>query len=236
MLMEVNVEEFINDKLNELKMGKSVILLKPLAGIKRRAIYKEVSKIQDMVSFSIGKGSIRRMVLRYSPNTNEFIDINSLIECGNIAYQCGNYDECIKCYKKLVIYKKPTSLVYSKLGLAYLKKGDIKEALDYLIIANELIKEEKNNIHDFTALINKLQNEQNNNKIITVNEENDIISDLLLAKNYYSNGDYTLGDSILKKVEQTKNKSKTVKLLFEEIRRNKRFYKNRSNRSLTKTI
>lgn len=50
---------------------------------------------------------------------------------------------------------------------------------------------------------------------------------LIFAREYYSQGNYTIGDQYLKKVETAKNKSKVVKSLLEEVKRNKKFYKNR---------
>lgn len=60
------------------------------------------------------------------------------------------------------------------------------------------------------------------------NEKQSIIL-LILARDYYARENYTLGDKYLKKVERTKNKSKFVKDLFNEVRKNKKFYKNRVN-------
>lgn len=57
-------------------------------------------------------------------------------------------------------------------------------------------------------------------------EQKSIIT-LIYAREYYIQGNYTIGDQYLKKVEKTKNKSKFTNSLLEEIRRNKRFYKNR---------
>lgn len=50
---------------------------------------------------------------------------------------------------------------------------------------------------------------------------------LVFAKEAYSQESYSLGDQYLKRVEKSKGKSPFVKSLFEEIKRNKRFYKNR---------
>lgn len=45
----------------------------------------------------------------------------------------------------------------------------------------------------------------------------------------YKNSNYTKGDIILKSVEKSKDKSKFVKELFNEVRKNKLFYKNRQD-------
>lgn len=57
-------------------------------------------------------------------------------------------------------------------------------------------------------------------------EQRNIVA-LIFAKEYYAKGNYIIGDQYLKKVERRKNKSKFTNSLVEEIRKNKRFYKNR---------
>ncbi len=63
---------------------------------------------------------------------------------------------------------------------------------------------------------------------VNLNENQKNIVALILAKMYYAQERYTLGDQYLKKVERAKNKSKMVYSLYEEVRINKRFYKNRA--------
>ena len=60
-----------------------------------------------------------------------------------------------------------------------------------------------------------------------LSDEQKSIVALIFAKECYAQKNYIIGDRYLKKVERTKNKSKFVKSLFEEVRKNKRFYKNR---------
>lgn len=52
---------------------------------------------------------------------------------------------------------------------------------------------------------------------------------LIYARDFYSQGNYEKGDQFLKSVEKSKNKTKFTLKLFEEVRRNKRFYINRAN-------
>ena len=60
-----------------------------------------------------------------------------------------------------------------------------------------------------------------------LNDEQKAIATLVLARESYAQENYTMGDQYLKKVEKSKNKTKFVTSLFEEIQKNKRFYKNR---------
>ena len=60
-----------------------------------------------------------------------------------------------------------------------------------------------------------------------LNDEQKAIAILVLARESYAQENYAMGDQYLKKVERSKNKTKFVISLFEEVRRNKRFYRNR---------
>ncbi len=55
---------------------------------------------------------------------------------------------------------------------------------------------------------------------------------LILAKEYYLLGNDNLGDSYLRFYEKTKNKSKRTLKLYNEINKNKKFYKNREDKKL----
>ena len=61
--------------------------------------------------------------------------------------------------------------------------------------------------------------------------EQTLLVNLIYARECYTNGDYTTGDLYVQKVEKSK-KSDTIKKLLDEIRRNKRFYKNRKENSI----
>jgi len=66
-------------------------------------------------------------------------------------------------------------------------------------------------------------------------EQTDIVR-LIYAREFYSQGDYYKGDQFLNSVEKNKNKTKFVLKLFEEIRRNKRFYFNRNSKKSQKLV
>ena len=59
---------------------------------------------------------------------------------------------------------------------------------------------------------------------------------LIYAREFYSQGNYEKGDQFLNSVEKSKNKTKFTSKLFEEVRRNKRFYINRPNENSQKLV
>jgi hypothetical protein len=63
-------------------------------------------------------------------------------------------------------------------------------------------------------------------QINMTSEQIDIIR-LIYAREFYAKWNFEKGDLFLNSVEKSKNKTKETKKLFEEIRRNKRFYQNR---------
>lgn len=263
-----DASEFINKRLDEL-YKKGIILLKPMNEHKREGIHNIVKDIPDVASFTIGSDSNRQIVLRFKPYNNEYTDISATAKEGNRAYFKGDYDACIKSYRRLLEIGEPKAWVYAKLGLAYMKKFDKDTAIDFLTIATALAKEEQSDF-EFTDLIVSLRgliNPEDKKRIVKMsienfgndidnyygienmpefaqliisginiddacvtlglNDEQKSIATLILAREYYLQENYTIGDQYLKKVEKTKNKTKLVISLFEEIRRNKRFYRNR---------
>lgn len=148
-------EEFIESKHELLLNGQGMVLLRPMDNDRRKRIHDIVERYPDMVSFSIGEGNNRQIVLRYKPFTRKYVDVKNLINMGNLAYKEGNYDSCIDDYLQLLQFGEPKAFVYAKLGLAYMKKWKKDTAIDYLTIATQLSKQEDGQF-DFTELIASL--------------------------------------------------------------------------------
>jgi len=151
-------KEFIENKHQQLLTEQGIIILRPMDNERRKNIHRIVKTYPDMVSFSIGEGDKRQIVLRYKPNIDEYVDIKNLVMMGNIAYKNGDYDSCISDYLQLLQFGTPKAFVYAKLGLAYMKKWNIDLAINYLYIATELSKNEDGK-YDFTELIASLRGE-----------------------------------------------------------------------------
>ena len=269
-------KNFIETKYQKLLSEKGALLLKEMDSARRKAIYRIVDNYPDMVAFSIGTGEYKKIVLRYKPYTEEYVEIRKLIKDGNEAYTNKNYDKCIDCYLKVLSFGIPKTSSYAKLGLAYMKKFNIDKAVEYLTIATKLAKE-NNEEYDFTELIYSLTSapdpekkpkftmsetefindgddyygienfDEINNYIIEsgldvdsaciklkMNEEQRTRIKLLYAKLYYSQGEYDLGDLFLHTVEKNNNKSNFIKKQIEEVKRTKKFYINREDKSIKK--
>ncbi len=260
--------DFIKQKLDTLH-EKGIILLGPMDSNRRKRIHNIVKNIPDVVSFSIGSDSLRQVVLRFKPVIDEYVDIKELSRIGSEAYLNGDYDICISSYRQILQFGEPNSFVYSKLGLAYMKKLDIDIAIDYLTVATELSKNE-NKVLDYTGLIDQLngliskkdakpyfkmsiskfKDNVNNYYGIEVDQVVDLLSSgmtiddaclnlgmddnkknivtLIFAREFYVQEDYKMGDLCIKKVEKSKNKSEFVNSLLVEIKKDKKFYKNRA--------
>lgn len=262
-------KRLVNDRLYQLHKA-GIVLLDPMNNIERKQIHKIVDAMSEVTSFSIGKDSSRRVVLRFKPHQDEYVNVSQTLKEGKEAYDAGNLDLCIKKYRKVLEVGKPNSLGYAKLGLAYMKKGKRNIAINYLTVANELsLKENKD--YDYSDLIMSLKsfvkksNRKPYFKMTTDEFKNDIndnygienineietaieagimpddaynmfkldseqinLVNLIFARKFYATENYILGDKYFGKVEKQKNKSKFVNSLVDEVRKNKRFYKNRN--------
>lgn len=254
----------INKKLDEVYKN-GIVLLEPMSSERIKGIHSIVKSISDVVSFSIISDNERRVVLRYNPCYDYYVDIKKLLIDGNHAYKRGDFVGCIESYRKVLSFGFPKTYVYARLGLAYMRIGKISLAIDYLTVATELSKRE-DNYYDFTELIAKLSGKMykpsvkmnvkefindmhdyydvpNAEQILDLvksgvrieeachmydlTDEDISIVYLILAKKCYAKEMYISGDSYCKVVEKLPNKTDFVKSLLNEVRRNKKFYKNR---------
>ena len=87
------------------------------------------------------------------------------------------------------------------------------------------------NINELAELISSGINIDDVCTTLGLNDEQKAIATLILARESYAQENYTMGDQYLKKVERSKNKTKFVTSLFEEVRKNKRFYRNRVDKN-----
>lgn len=153
---EAEKREYIKSRISEV-YEKGIVLLEPMDIEQRKIIHKIVRSIPDIISFNIYEDGKRPIVLkvRYQYKEGDLNFKEILIE-GDNAYKKGDYDECIKIYRKSLDIGKPASFVYAKIGYAYMGKLDFDTAIDYLTVATELSKKEENYI-DYTDIIENLK-------------------------------------------------------------------------------
>lgn len=268
-------EEFIDDKINELKENRGLIVLKPMDNVRRKRIHNIVSHRREVVTFSIGSDTNRRIVLRFVGNV--YVPVKETIKIADEAYYKKDYETALRTYLDILGTKSPKTFIYAKVGLTYMKMGKKEEAIEYLTVATELSKK-NNERFDFSDLIASLDgtiweydkkpkvefkleefNASEDNfgvdridEMLTYKEVNEVdyetaceqmgftyeeylLSLLVLAKRAYENKHDDLGDKFLKMVEKSGNKSKKVVMKFQEVQKNKKFYKNRGNSMVKKS-
>lgn len=102
----------------------------------------------------------------------ELVKQNEFNDERNIAKEAsfrGDNDTCIEINLKLLSCEQyyDNKIICKNLAFAYLKKGDIKRAIDYFIVATELNKKDKKNYtlkDDFSEIIEMLKLEIANGK------------------------------------------------------------------------
>ena len=166
-----NIGLYVEKKIAELEKEKGIIILDPMSGNLRKIIQDYISGLLNVSSFIIGKGKDKRIVLRYIDRNLNNQDVNFNDE-RNIAKEAsfrGDNDTCIEINLKLLSCEQyyDNKIIYKNLAFAYLKKGDIKRAIDYFIVATELNKKDKKNYtlkDDFSEIIEMLKLEIANGK------------------------------------------------------------------------
>lgn len=259
----------INQKMRELEQN-GIVILNSMSEERMERIYKITSTMSNVGSFYIGTDENKRIVLKLKNTPLENIDISETVKKGNRYYYNEEYEKFIPIYRQLLKnLANPSSNIFVKLGLAYLKISEKSTAISYLTVATE-IRDKGKNSFDFTDLIVHLNSEENyevekpevkivendfindlnnyyginnifeiaelvSNGVSTdeacrafgLNDEQNLIVYLIFAREYYSEDNVLMGDLYMKIVEKSKNKTRLVNSIFNEIRRNKMFYKHR---------
>ncbi len=276
-------QEFIKNKHEELLTQKGIILLKPMDPIKAQKILQITIDYPDIMPFVIHHEKKEQIVLRYK-NLQERFDVSHLSQASQRAYEEQRYEDCIAIsFRILETVDKPKALIYARIGLAYMKKKQTKLAIDYLTIATELSKNEKENF-DFSELIKILKRKKKENTSKDSSEEkkvkfkmtqnefnptkeqnfygihnfeaiNQFISNssfnvdeaceqlnltpeqidlikLIYAREFFKQGKEKTGNLFFKSVEKNKEKTKEIKRVLEEIRKNKKLYQNKQYESV----
>lgn len=150
-------KSFIEKKHELLLKNQGIIILKNMSDERQEIINNIVKEYPDMVSFSIGEGKKKQIVLKYKQPLDENVDISDLINKGSLAYMEGNYKDCLKNYLQILKIEEPKAFIFARIGLAYMKSWKIDLAIQYLTIATYLSKQEDGHF-DFTDLLIKLNN------------------------------------------------------------------------------
>ncbi len=150
-------KEFLDTKYEELLANRGLVLLKPMNEHRIKNVLEIMNNYKDVDTLVIEYDSRKQIVLRYRPVNNTSVNVKELIQLGNDAYLNRNYSECIKNYLEVLpVFDKPSSYIYSKLGLSYMKNGDKLKAIDYLVVASAMAKKEGKS-YDYSDLIMRLE-------------------------------------------------------------------------------
>jgi len=259
--------DFLDESISELRKERGIVLLKEMNYKERQYIHNLIKKIPDVISFSIGNSTEKRIVLCYVSKTYQPELIRELLGKSKKAYLEKNTFETIELCKDILDLGCGYALVFARIGISYLRENNKEEALKYLEVANDLAIKDKlknnyslilENIRGNKKTISKL-NEDNfndieenygiknlNNILYLIYEKKYNLEEvcleyglsepeinivrLICAKEEFINLNDNKGNKLLKQVEKSKEKNKKVLELFKEVLKNKKFYKNRTNK------
>ena len=122
---------------------------------------------------------------------------------------------------------------YSKLINSLKQSLNQENSLDFKSELNEYYG--LKNIEKVFEMLKKGDSIETISQNLEFNEEEYNLVNLIIAREYYFIGNYLMGDNYLKKVLKANNKSLNVRNILEEIKQNKKFYKNRDHLSLLLT-
>lgn len=148
---EDEILKFLDQKVDELYEGKSIIVLDVMDAKTIEKIHELVYDYLDVVSFSIGEGEEQRVVLRFCPKndinvssrieqTERWISINyrDLAIRANESFFAKDYRNALSDYKRLIETRKPLDYCYYRIGVCLFNLRRFEEALDYVRIAEDI--------------------------------------------------------------------------------------------------
>lgn len=154
--------KLLEEKSNLLEREKGIVILKAMPEERRHKIYRFAKGIPCLNAFPIDKGLEKKRIVLKSYEENP-VNIKKLMESGDCAYRERNFYQSIQCYLEVLTHlRKPTPYLYGKLGLSYMKIGQIKKAIDYLRVADSMYRAKGKNTC-FSDLIEELKSKKRNN-------------------------------------------------------------------------
>lgn len=156
--LSIRDKKIIEEKIKQLRSGRVAVLLDPMNKIRRNLVHTYLRDYPDIVSFSIGEENERRIVMRYRPIIDEFVNIKKVQdEIDYYVFKEHDYKEAYSRYQLLLRIGVPRIKTYGECGLTLLKLHKTDEALDCLKIATIMAKENKMNL-DYTNIIDGIMN------------------------------------------------------------------------------
>lgn len=154
-------QKIIDDSL-EMVVKNGFLILLPFKPQLHREVFAAATKSEFVQPFEIEDNTSTRIVLRYKNPIDGLDFIEVLSQADNLKKQ-GNPQEAIRLYKKVLSQRQQDYILYGKMGIAYIKANDYKNALNCFFIANSLAKE-VNAKADYLPIINELKNKLERNQ------------------------------------------------------------------------
>lgn len=201
--------EYVNKRVDELYDGKSVVVLEPMDFSRIQSIHDLVYEYRDVVSFSIGSGDCKRVVLRFRPENQERIDFTEVLKTSKRKYLAGDYAGALSGYRTILETSRPRCFVYAYAGVCLSKLKQEEEAIDCLMVADELGKIEGYD-YDFSNYITKLKE--------ILEPDNDKVSFLVKEDDFYDKKAFGyILDNLDKLEEMVKNNDMSLEVAIAEL-------------------
>lgn len=154
---------FMAMKYNELKEKNELLILIKPRDYSHFDIAEFNKKYHDARAFQISFNDEVIIFIKDVRFVKEF-NYKELNREADQAFSSHNTEKAIELYKKLLLMKKPGIHIYARLGLLYLSKNNIYQALIYLKIATGFSLNTAKKKYDFTSLINKITKQEEKEK------------------------------------------------------------------------
>ena len=192
-------EDFIEECYKQLIKEQGIIMLPFTYQQTGNNILEMLEGRENMVKFVVQLNGDKYIVLRYKPINRETIDVKDVFAQANEAFKSKDYHKSVELYSNLFnVFSKPSSFIYSRIGLSLLKIGKKRQAVPYLQMATAMAKKEEKDI-DYTDLVESIRNgvvDEEERKANVVMDDSDF--DYYSSDNYYGINNFdAINDYIL---------------------------------------
>lgn len=136
------INKYLDECIKELYMRKSVVVLKYMPKKEAEYVFELVKRNNSIIPRTVEYKSRPTVFLKYHKQCKN-VDRGKMLKQAEKEYNKGYLDESLHIYKQLVqMFPRPTSFIFYRIGLLYLRHCQRKPALLYLNLALGLSKKE----------------------------------------------------------------------------------------------
>lgn len=148
-------EAYLKGKINSLNKDNPLVITKPMIDREIDSMKQRLDQLGFSDYLTVGITGQKMLALIY--RNPRALGIHTYLDIIRESFKNKDYDRCIRYGKQLIARSNNLKAQpFYSVGIAYLKKNDINNARNYLLVSQKLNELEKNN-HDLSDFICQIE-------------------------------------------------------------------------------